>query len=149
MTNEHKNLEIIKPNNKNHKKDYKSGNHCKYNVSYHIVWIPKYRRSILVDDIETRLKEILKAKATELGLEIGAMECMPDHVHLFIRANPQTTISEIVKNLKGYSSYILRKEFPELKECKVLWAPSYFVETIGHISEPVVKKYIADQKTKG
>jgi len=136
-------------NKKNQKKNYKSGNHCKYNVSYHIIWIPKYRRSVLVGDIETRLKEILIEKAAQLEIEIGAMECMPDHIHIFIKATPQMMISTIVKHLKGYSSYVLRKEFVELKQCKVLWAPSYFVETIGHISEKTVRKYIEDQKTKG
>lgn len=71
---------------------------------------------------------------------------MPDHVHLFIKCTPNHKISDIVKQLKGYSSYVLRKAFPIYRtKYKSLWAPSYYCETIGHISENTIKKYINDQ----
>jgi putative transposase len=70
---------------------------------------------------------------------------MSDHIHLFVKGNQNITISNIVKYLKGYSSYELRKKFIFLKKYKSLWTPSYFCETIGHISEDVVKKYIENQ----
>lgn len=73
---------------------------------------------------------------------------MPDHIHLFIKSKPDITISYIVKHLKGYSSYMLRKQFPSLTKYKSLWTNSYFVETIGLISEKTIRKYIEMQRSK-
>ena len=71
---------------------------------------------------------------------------MPDHIHLFIKCTPDHKISDIVRQLKGYNSYILRKAYPFYKKkYKSLWAPSYYCESVGHISEATVKKYIEDQ----
>ncbi len=77
------------------------------------------------------------------------MEVMPDHVHLFLKASPSDSVAYIVSQLKGYTSFALRKEFSWLKKCiPTLWTRSYYVETIGHISEKTIIKYIEDQKTK-
>lgn len=65
---------------------YTSSSHSVYNLGYHIVFCPKYRRKVLVDGIDERLKELLMEKAKELDLIIESMEVMPDHVHLFIRS---------------------------------------------------------------
>ena len=70
---------------------------------------------------------------------------MVDHVHLFVKGNLTTSAAIIVKQLKGYSSYMLRKEFIRLKKYKSLWTHSYYCETIGHISEATVNKYIETQ----
>ena len=87
-------------------------------------------------------------KAIHLNITIEAFEIMTDHVHLFIKANPNIKISYIIQQLKGYSSYKIRKQFPFLKKYKALWTHSYYAETIGFISESSVKKYILNQKTK-
>ena len=86
-----------------------------FNLPYHIVWCPKYRRKVLVGDVEQRLKHILYAKAQQYGVLIETMEVMPDHVHLFVSSDPTRCVAEIVKRLKGASSRILRGEFPHLK----------------------------------
>ena len=116
--------------------------HCVYNISYHIVWIPKYRKKILVGELKDRLIYYLFDKATSIGISIEEYEVMSDHIHLFIKGTPTLSISFIVNQLKGYSSFKLRNEFPYLKKYKSLWTNSYFCETIGHISEQTVKKYI-------
>jgi len=123
-----------------------SKNRRVFNICYHITWIPKYRRKILFDTIEFELKHLLKIKANELNVSIEAMECMPDHIHLFIKCNPTTNIPKLIQQLKGYTSFHLRKKFSYLKRIKALWAPSYFCESIGYISEATVKKYINNQK---
>lgn len=124
-----------------------SSSHCVYNLGYHIVFCPKYRRKVLVDGIDERLKELLKEKAQELEITIESMEVMPDHVHLFIRSKPTYAVHFVVNQLKGYSSVKLRKEFPKLKSrLPTLWTRSYFVESVGHISEDTMKKYIENQK---
>ena len=118
-----------------------------YNVSYHIIFCPKYRRQVLVGDIEQRLKTLLLEKAKELSFSIENIEIMPDHVHLFVKAKPTASPHWIVQQLKGYTSRILRQEFSTLKSrLPSLWTRSYYIETIGHISEDTIKKYIEDQK---
>jgi len=120
-----------------------------HNVAYHLIWCPKYRRKVLVGKVETRLKQLLKFKAKENGWKIETMEIMPDHVHLFVKANPVASPHWIIQQFKGFSSHELRKEFPHLKsKLPTLWTRSYYCESVGHISEETIKKYIKDQKNK-
>jgi len=122
-----------------------------HNMGYHIVWSVKYRRCILVGAIETSLKEILGEIALEKGFAIKAMECDKDHIHVFVSAKPKVPPSYIYKMLKGISARRLFMRHPEIKS-KLwnghIWNPSTYIETIGHISEDTVKKYIEDQKKK-
>ena len=125
------------------------GNTVIYNCGYHLIWCPKYRRKVLVGQVETRLLELLHEKAVELELSIEQAEIMPDHVHLFVKGLPTLPPHYIVGQLKGYSSRILRQEFDHLRSrLPSLWTRSYFVETVGHISEQSVQQYIADQKSR-
>jgi len=103
----------------------------------------------LVGDVAQRLKELLNEKATNIGVEIVILEIMPDHVHLFVKCGPSDSPQGIVAQLKGYTSNKLRSEFPTLKSrLPSLWTRSYYCESVGHISEDTVKKYIKDQKNK-
>lgn len=128
-------------------KRYTSSAHTIYNLGYHVVFCPKYRRRVLVDGIDDRLKELFLEKARDLDIVIEKMEVMPDHVHLFIKSKPTYAVHFVINQLKGYSSVILRREFPKLRSrLPTLWTRSYFVESIGHISEETVKRYIEEQK---
>lgn len=127
---------------------YKATTHVTYNISYHIVFCPKYRYNLLRYKTGDKLKQLLTVKASDLGITIQAMEVMLDHVHLFINGLPSMSIDCIVKQLKGYSSYLLRKQFAYLRKYPSLWTRSYFVETVGHISEKTVVHYIESQKSK-
>ena len=126
----------------------KHAHHTVYNISYHLIWIPKYRKKILTEDVKLSLVEYLFEKAQQIDIIIDAYEIMPDHIHLFIKASPNILISFIVKSLKGYTSFKLRKKFKFLKSYKSLWTHSYYCETIGLISESTVKKYISMQNHK-
>ena len=118
-----------------------------FNIGYHIIWCPKYRRKVLTGVVESRLKTLLIEKAESIGCEITIQEVMPDHIHIFIKAKPTLAPHYIVQQLKGYTSRILRKEFKTLRtRLPSLWTRSYYCESVGHISEKVVKKYIEDQK---
>lgn len=119
-----------------------------YNVAFHLIWCPKYRRKCLVGGIETRLKELLISTATDMGISIEIMEIMPDHVHIFVKSHPVDSPQWIVKKFKGISSRILRKEFPILLKMPTLWTRSYYCESVGHISEKTIRKYIEEQKNK-
>jgi putative transposase len=129
------------------KERWKYSNTCVYNVGYHLIWCPKYRKKVLVDGVDKRLKELLYDKAKEIHVEIETMEILPDHVHLFVHTNPTVPSHFIIGQLKGYSSRILRKEFSWLKSrLPSLWTRSYYVETVGHISEETIRRYIEEQK---
>ncbi len=120
-----------------------------YNIGYHLIWCPKYRRKVLVGDVEDQLKNLLLSKADEIGVSIKEMQILPDHVHLFVKASPVASPHWIVQQLKGYTSHELRKQFKSLRtRLPTLWTRSYYVESCGHISEDTINKYIEDQKNK-
>jgi len=122
---------------------------CAFNLKYHLVWCPKYRLNVLVGDVESRLKELLYEKAEEINATIHDLEIMPDHVHLFVESNPNFAPYKIAAQFKGYTSNILRKEFKHLRSrMPTLWSRSYYIGSIGHISETTIKKYIQNQKTR-
>lgn len=128
---------------------FTSTKHVTYNLGYHIIWCPKYRRPVLVGAIEKRLKKLLFDKAHKNGWKIEKMEVMPDHVHIFIKVFPSDAPIHVASQLKGYTSFILRSEFPELKsKIPTLWTRSFFVESVGCISEETIKKYIENQKKR-
>lgn len=129
-------------------KRWKKSNKSVYNIGYHLIWCPKFRRSVLVGDIKARLIQLFKSKAQELGISIEKLEVMPDHVHLFVKCEPIDSPHFVVQQLKGMSSRILRQEFPELLKIPTLWTRSYYCESVGHISESTVKKYIEHQTGK-
>lgn len=126
---------------------YNASSHSTYNVAYHIVFSPKYRYNLVRYRAAERLKTLFLQAASHLGIIIQAMEVMPDHVHLFIITRPTISIPQILQYFKGYSSYFMRKEFTYLRRYPSLWTRSYFVETVGHISEKTVVNYIQNQKT--
>ena len=118
-------------------------------MNYHFVWCPKYRKKLIVSDVEKRLKHLIEEKATELECSIIALETMPDHVHLFVRAPPVLAPNQIVGKIKGHSSRILRKEFAHLRtRLPTLWSRSYFVSTHDRVSAKIIKEYVEGQKTK-
>ena len=118
-----------------------------YNIGYHLIWCPKYRRKVLIGDVEARLKQLLQEKADKIGVSIEEMQIMPDHVHLFVKASPVASPHWIVQQLKGHTSHELRQQFKSLRtRLPTLWTRSYYVESCGHISEEAVKKYIEEQK---
>ena len=120
-----------------------------HNLGYHIIWCPKYRRKVLTGDIEQELKRLLNMKAEELGCQIKTLEVMPDHVHLFVKAPPTIGVHFLVQQFKGLTARELRKQFPTLKsKLPNMWTRSYYVESVGHISEDTVRRYIEEQKNK-
>ncbi|OAR04795.1 IS200/IS605 family transposase [Hydrogenibacillus schlegelii] len=132
--------------------EIRSGRHSRYLILYHMVWIPKYRRTVLEGPIADRLKEIIQETAKERGWEIIAMEVMPDHVHLFASVPPTIRPADVVKVFKGVSARKLLLEFPHLQKRTgrgTLWAPSYFMATAGNVSAETIRRYIEEQRQKG
>ena len=128
---------------------WKTSNTAVFNLSYHLIWCPKYRRPVLTEKIQKRMLELIHEKATELDMEIVEANIMPDHVHLFVRTRPIHAPQFIVGQLKGYTSRILRQEFPELKSrLPTLWTRSYYIDSVGKLNEYTIRKYVQEQKNK-
>lgn len=128
--------------------EYKSNNNVVYSCKYHVVFCPKYRRPVLVDGVDSRLEELIAEVAANLRFDVIEQEIMPDHVHLLLEVDPQFGIHKAVKRIKGYSSNVLRTEFPWLKKrIPSLWTNSYFVSTLGGAPLAAIKRYIESQKT--
>lgn len=126
---------------------FKSNRNVVYSCKYHVVWCPKYRRRVLVNGVDTRLKEIITETVLEFQADLIELEVMPDHVHLLVEVDPQFGIHKLVKHLKGRSSRLLRREFPALKSrLPSLWTNSYFVSTVGGAPLEIIRQYIENQK---
>lgn len=117
-------------------------------IRYHFVWAPKRRRKVLLGPVAARLTELLNGKCVEMGWEIVALEVMPDHVHLFLATGPDVSPAQVMHALKGYTSRILRQEFPYLNTLAALWTRSYWVSTASNVSSATIEKYISEQKTR-
>ena len=125
---------------------YEHHSHCVFNLGYHIIFYPKYRRKLLQWGIDEQMKILLVEKAARMGCRIEKMKVMSDHVHIFIKIPPTLAIDKLVQGLKGYTANDLRHECPWLRNFPCLWSRSYYVESIGHISEETVRRYIENQK---
>ncbi|MBS3967279.1 MAG: IS200/IS605 family transposase [Truepera sp.] len=127
---------------------YRKNSGSVFSLKYHLVFCPKYRRPVLVGEVEKRLRELLAEKAAEIDVTIEALEVMPDHVHMFISSDPTEAPQRLANQFKGYTSRILRREFPHLKSrLPSLWSRSYFISSTGRVSEQAVKHYIEAQKS--
>lgn len=126
---------------------YKNINNVVYSCKYHVVWCPKYRRKVLVNGVDARLKVLITEICEEHKIDLIEMEIMPDHVHLLVEVNPQFGIHKAVKQIKGRTSRILRDEFDFLRSrLPTLWTNSYFVSTVGGAPLSEIKQYIENQK---
>lgn len=100
---------------------------------------------MLIGQVKERLNELIFQKTRELGVDVLALEIMPDHLHLFVNTMPDISIRQLVFRIKGYTSRILRQEFPHLKRMPSMWTSSYFVSTAGNVSSETIRKYIEAQ----
>ncbi len=125
--------------------DYQHEQHSVHLVVYHIIWCPKRRRKVLVGPVHDRLKQSIHEVADEHNWEVIRLAIQPDHVHLFICANPYTLPSGIPRLIKGRSSHDLRQEFPHLRKLPSLWTRSFFLSTAGNVSQEIIQQYIERQ----
>jgi len=122
-----------------------------YQIAYHLVWIPKYRRRILLGAVEQETKRLICECAEKNGLTILALETDIDHIHVFVSAPPRFSPAHVANLLKGYSSRYLRIKFPILKrKCggEQLWTQAYYVGTAGQVTTEVVRRYIMECQGK-
>jgi putative transposase len=129
-----------------------SSNHAVFSLGYHLIWCPKYRHAVLDDAVAIALKRIIAETCSVFGWELQAIEVMPDHVHIFVQADPMTAPLQIAQTLKSISAVHLFHTFPKLKGRKFwgsgLWSPGTYFATVGHISEAAIRRYIESQKSR-
>lgn len=131
------------------KYELQTNNNIAYVCRYHVVFCPKYRRKVLVNGIDERLKVIIREIVEKWGQELIDMEVMPDHVHLLLGCDPQFGVHRLIKSIKGASSRSLRQEYPELKRrLPSLWTNNYFIATIGGVTSETLKRYVETQKDR-
>ncbi|WP_028649398.1 IS200/IS605 family transposase [Nocardiopsis sp. CNT312] len=117
-----------------------------YDLGLHVVWCSKYRRPVLGGRVAQRLEELVRSKADERGWEAVTVEVRPDHVHLFVKHDPKASASYVANQFKGYTSRVLREEFPRLRSrLPTLWSSSYFAASAGAVSAETVQRYIDTQ----
>lgn len=122
---------------------------CVYNINYHIVWSVKRRHKIITPEIESYMRTLIQQIAADKGFLVDEFEARDDdHVHLFVSAPPKLSPSLLAQYLKGITGRKLYDQFPELRS-KLwkgeLWNHSYYIETIGDVSEETIRKYIEHQ----
>ena len=123
--------------------------HAVYDLKYHLVWVPKYRKLVLKGDLAKRLKEVFHEIADRYEFEIDTMEVKEDHVHLFLTATPRYSPSQIVQIMKSISAKVVFREFPQVEEQLwggELWSDGYFVRSVGDkVTSEVIRRYIKYQ----
>jgi putative transposase len=124
---------------------------CHYQIGYHLIWLPKYRRKIFVGGVESETKKLIAECCEQHDLTLLALETDMDHVHVFVSAPPRLSPSTIAGLLKGHTSRYLREKFPHLKKLcgkEHLWSSSYYVGTAGSVSAEVIRHYIMECQGK-
>ena len=127
---------------------YKSGASTRHRILAHLVWLPKYRRRVLIGKVAVRLKQLLQEGCQMNDWHIHEIAVEKDHIHMLLQINPKDSIARVVNILKGGTSRVIRAEHPELQEFlwgDSLWADGYFAETVGTTNEATIRKYIQNQ----
>jgi putative transposase len=128
---------------------YRIGAHTKFDLKVHPVWVPKYRKKVLVGEVAQRVRDVLRQIAMEHELQILSGKVGSDHIHVMISYRPHQDISTVVQWLKGISSRIMLEEFPNLRKKfwgKHFWARGYLAVSTGNITDEMIKAYIAEQE---
>ena len=124
---------------------YNTGKHCVYYHRYHLVWSTKYRYKVLQGDIRLRVRDILRQVCAQNGVEIIKGALSADHVHMFVSIPPKLAVSDLMRLMKGRSSFLVQRQFPQLKKRywgKRFWGRGYFSTTNGAITQDIVLQYL-------
>ncbi len=126
---------------------YWHGSHTKHRLAYHIVWVPKFRKRVLQGKVAKRVRDLIYQACIVNRWWVDELNVMTDHIHMIIQIQPTVSVSKAVHIIKGGTSRVLRKEFPELEEFiwgDSFWADGYFAESVGSRNISEMKKYIKE-----
>ena len=128
--------------------DYKSLSHTKWECKYHVVFIPKYRKKKLYEEIRKDLGEELRRLAEQKECKILEGHMMGDHVHMLIEVPPKYSIAQVIGYIKGKSALYVARKYGDRQRYfsgQHMWARGYFVSTVG-LDEEVIRNYIREQE---
>ncbi len=131
--------------------NYRKGSHTVHTISYHFVWITKYRYNVLKGDIALRLRTIIREVCMSYDIRILKGVVSGNHIHLLVTTPPTLAPSKVAQLLKGKSSFKIQQEFPELKKRywgQHIWARGYFCASSGNVTDEMVKEYIENHKSQ-
>ena len=131
--------------------NYRKSSHAIYDIKYHIVWITKYRKSVMTGKIATRTRELIRIICNSNDVQILSGNVSKDHIHLLVSAPPHLSVSKLVQYLKGNTSYKLQREFKELNKQywgRHLWSRGYFVASSGNVTDEIIMEYIKNQEVE-
>ncbi len=128
--------------------EYRQGSHTKFSIHLHVVWVTKYRKPILQKEIALYVRDVIREECQKMEVDILKGHVSKDHVHLMLSIPPQVTISRLVQQLKGKSSFKVFGKFEKVRKQywgRHLWARGYFVRSSGNVTDDVIKAYIENQ----
>ncbi|MBH2018350.1 MAG: IS200/IS605 family transposase [Burkholderiales bacterium] len=123
-------------------------NHTKWDCKYHVVFIPKNRRTVLYGQLRKHLGEVFHTLAQHKESRIEEGHVMRDHVHMLIAIPPKYAVSQVVRYIKGKSAMHLARVYGENKRNftgQSFWARGYFVSTVGRDAQ-MIQDYIRHQE---
>ncbi len=128
--------------------NYRKGSHTLFDLKYHLVWITKYRKKVLLGAVAERSRDLIREICKVNEVEILKGHVSQDHIHLFVSVPPKLSISKLMQYLKGKTSHKLLFEFKHLQRQfwgKHIWARGYFAVSSGNVTDEVIMKYIENQ----
>ena len=126
--------------------EYQRDEHRVHLITYHLIWCPRRRKPVLVDEVKARCEHLIREKCETKGWTVLTLATQPDHLHLFVRCYPSDSAAEVVKECKGVTSFFLRREFSHLRKLPSMWTRSFFASTADKVSQETIQKYIEAQK---
>lgn len=133
---------------------YKSGSHSRYLLQYHLIFVCKYRRKLLVyPSVIADIKSLSREICIRHNVVIHYIESDKDHIHYMIETMPNINLADFVKTMKSYTTYHIWQKYPQYlsrffwKE-HTFWSDGYFLATIGNVSQETLKHYIINQGKK-
>lgn len=121
--------------------------HATYEIRYHFVFCPKFRRPVLAGAVGERLTELIPSIIERLGGRVLNLTVQPEHVHLFVEIPPTLAPRQVMHRVKGATSHQLRQDFPHLRsQLPSVWTRSYYVGTAGRVSAKTIQRYINEQR---
>ena len=121
--------------------------HSIYKCRYHIIWIPKYRRKVLVTGVDKYLEKVIRSYLSENYPDVIIRQCsiQPDHIHALWEIPPKYSVAKVIGDVKANSARLMRQNFEYLRRCRNFWSVGYFVSTVG-TNETIITDYIRNQE---
>lgn len=124
---------------------YRKSSHTTYDIKYHLVWITKYRKPVLVGEIAQRVRDLIREICRSKEVEIIKGHVSKEHVHIFVSVPPHLSVSDLMQSIKGKSSRRMMSEFKALSRTfwgRHIWARVYFAASSGNVTDEVIMQYI-------